>query len=361
MKAHDLDLQAAAGQLLAVGFDGETLPVYVEKALVEGRIGGTLLFRRNIEDLEQVRALNLHTLALPLPFLPWICVDQEGGRVRRLVESLGVSPIPAMRALGRHDDPELAAQLGEIVGRELAALGFNVNFAPVLDVDSNPANPIIGDRAFSANPEQVGRLAVAFAKGLANAGIVACGKHFPGHGDTDLDSHLALPVLDFARERLDGLELVPFRAAVEAAMPMLMTAHILLPKLDPDHPATLSRPILRGILREELGYHGLIVSDDLDMKAVADRYTVEEAVQLGLEAGIDFFLVCHERERWERAHAALVRLAERDARARAQLEQAAQRVIDAKRRLLSPTPVGDGWRSLIGADAYQLVLERFSS
>lgn len=361
MNAHDLDLQAAAGQLLAVGFDGESLPNDVERALVDGRVGGTILFRRNIVDLEQVRALNLHTLALPLAFTPWICVDQEGGRVRRLVESMGVSAIPAMRLLGRENDPELAAQLGEIVGRELAALAFNVDFAPVLDVDSNPANPIIGDRAFSTEPQRVAELALAFAKGLLNAGIVPCGKHFPGHGDTDLDSHLALPVLDFDRQRLDALELVPFRAAVEANLPMLMTAHILLPRLDPDHPATLSRPILQGILREELGYTGIVVSDDLEMKAVADRYSVEEAVELGLEAGVDLFLVCHEQERWERAHAALVRLGERDSRTRGMLHQAAQRVIDCKQRLISSTPVGAGWREMIAADAYRETLSRFSA
>lgn len=351
----------AAGQVLIGGFygAGTALPDDAREALSSGELGGVILFRRNIESLEQTAALNADARAAAPGLVPWVSIDQEGGRVRRLTPAQGVSDVPPMRQVGQCDDEALARDLGGVLGRELAALGFNLNFAPDLDVDTNPQNPVIGDRSFGSDPERVSRMGLALARGLLESGVVPCGKHFPGHGDTLVDSHYGLPVLEHDRARLDAIELVPFRRAVAAGMPLIMTAHILLPALDEAHPATLSRTILTGLLREELGYHGVIVSDDLDMAAVAERYSIEDTVVLGLEAGVDLFLICKVVERWQEAHAALVRAASTDARLRARLFEAAGRVVAAKHQwLVQPSHVP--WQEVVDSAAHRQVLEQLA-
>jgi beta-N-acetylhexosaminidase len=193
------------------------------------------------------------------------------------------------------------------MGHELAAAGFNLNFAPVLDVDSNPANPIIGDRAFARTPGMVGRLALAFARGLEDAGILPCGKHFPGHGDTALDSHLALPEVNRTRAELNRVELLPFRRAIAAKLPMLMSAHVRYPALDPELPATLSPRILTKLLRHELGFRGVVVSDDLAMHALDGYGPISELAPRALAAGCDLILACQSLEDGEAAVAGLQR------------------------------------------------------
>lgn len=356
-------IREAAGQVLAGGFLGAdaTPPAEVVAALRAGRLGGVVLFRRNIASLEQVAALNeaLAQARSPRGVEPWIAVDQEGGRVRRLTAAQGASDVPAMRQVGDCDDAGLAEEVGAVLGRELAALGFNLDFAPVLDVDTNPANPVIGDRSFSSQAERVARLGVALSRGLLSAGVVPCGKHFPGHGDTVVDSHFGLPVVEHDRARLDAVELVPFRAAVAAGMPLLMTAHVMLPALDATQPATLSAPIVRGLLRGELGFEGLVVSDDLDMAAVAERYPVEELVLRGLEAGVELFLICQSVEGWPRAWEALVRAAEADSEVRERLLAAAARGVAVKARYLAGGR-SRVWREVVGCAAHRDVLERLA-
>src|SRR5262249_47601889 len=206
---------------------------------------------------------------------PLIGVDQEGGRVMRLPAP--ALALPPMRELGSAGDLSLVRRAARAVAAELRAIGFTMNFAPVLDVDSNPANPIIGDRAFGHDPRSVMRAGVAFLQGLQDKGVLACGKHFPGHGDTDVDSHLDLPVVRHDRKRLDASELPPFRAASGAGVAALMTAHLVCEALDPGIPATFSRAICGSLLRAEIGFEGLLVSDDLEMNAIAARWPVEEA------------------------------------------------------------------------------------
>ena len=243
-----------------------------------------------------------------------------------------------MLSVGDAGDAARTRQVGRALGDELAALGIGWDFAPVLDVHTNPANPVIGSRAFGVTPEAVTTHALAFWRGLRDAGVVGCGKHFPGHGDTRADSHLELPIVDHDVDRLRAVELAPFAAAARAGMEALMTAHVLYPALDPDRPATLSRPILTDLLRGELGFRGVIVSDDLGMKAVADRYPIDELAVACIEAGADHLLVREPVARQVAAHAALVRAAETRADFRARVEESAARVAALKAACTVPMP-----------------------
>jgi beta-N-acetylhexosaminidase len=302
------ELETTAGHVIVCGFDGTTLPPRIERWLERDSVAGLILFKRNLESIEQAKSLLDRCAAIAgcsLP--PLLSVDQEGGRVARLREP--VLPLPPMRLLAKLDDLALTMEAGEALGRQLRAIGFNLDFAPVLDVDTNPQNPVIGDRSFGADPEEVVRHALAFAEGLHRGGVLSCGKHFPGHGDTDLDSHLALPRLRHARDRLDAVELLPFRAAV-GALPSLMTAHVVFEGLDPDVPATMSERAIQDLLRNEIGYQGAVFSDDLEMKAVSDRYSIEEAGVRAIAAGCDLLLVCSDVDAAERLRERLVREAE---------------------------------------------------
>ena len=230
-----------------------------------------------------------------------------------------------MRALGTSGDARLAESVGRLLARELRAVGIDWDFAPVLDVDTHPNNPVIGARALSSDPALVARLGTALAAGLQGAGVAACGKHFPGHGDTALDSHLALPRVDSSLERLERVELVPFRAAAESAVASLMTAHVVFSAIDPRYPATLSKPALTDVLRDRLGYRGLVVSDDLEMKAIVEHFGIERAIVRGLLSGVDLFLVCHTPERMHAAIDALIHAVESGTLPMSAVETALQR------------------------------------
>jgi beta-N-acetylhexosaminidase len=317
------ELERTAGNVIVCGFDGVALPKRVERWIARDTVAGLILFKRNIESVEQVEVLLARCHATNTTSLPLLLsVDQEGGRVARLRE--GVLTLPPMRTLARANDVALTRDAGEALGRQLRGLGFNLNFAPVLDVDTNPQNPVIGDRSFGSDPTVVVRHALAFADGLHSGGVLSCGKHFPGHGDTDLDSHLALPRLRHGRQRLDAVELVPFRAAV-GKLPSLMTAHVVFESLDDDLPATMSSRVVRDLLRNEIGYDGAVFSDDLEMKAVSERYAIEEAGVLAIAAGCDLLLVCSDVDATERLREELVREAEKSPAFR-------DRLVDARRR-----------------------------
>ncbi|MFW6050582.1 MAG: beta-N-acetylhexosaminidase, partial [Myxococcota bacterium] len=335
----ELPLSTVAGQVLVAGFDGTEPPVELLAAAQREHVAGFILFRRNLGEVSEVAELNARLAGLLHPERPALVgVDQEGGRVARLGPP--VLPLPPMRALGDRDDPDLTREAGFVLGRQLRALGFTMDFAPVLDVDTNPDNPVIGDRAFGREPERVVRHALAFADGLATGGVLPCGKHFPGHGDTDLDSHRALPRLAHDRARLDRIELAPFRAATRARLPAIMTAHVLFDALDADVPATLSRRVVHDLLRREVGFDGVVISDDLEMRAVADRWPVPEAAVGAVDAGCDMVLICSEVEACLEAHEAIVRRAEKDRRFANRLREQALRSI-ALRSGHPPRPVTD--------------------
>lgn len=349
------ELQERAARLLTVGFYGHQLGDELKRLLDRG-VAGVVLFARNVDGPEQVAeliaAIKRHA-GRPL----FVSLDQEGGLVARLRR--GFTRLPPMRAVGALADEALAERAGTVLGRELRAVGVDVNFAPVLDVDTNPDNPIIGNRSLSRDPEIVARLGVALGRGLEAEGVAACGKHFPGHGDTSQDSHRELPRLPHSRERLEAVELVPFRAWVRAKLASIMTAHVIFEPIDPDYPATMSRPVLHGILRDAMGYEGLIITDDIEMKAIADHYGYEDAVIRGVNAGVDNFLCCHTASV---AH----QLVETMARAVEDGRVPLERLVDANRRVAAFTerwarPAEAPQMHVLACDAHLAVVEAILS
>lgn len=326
---------ARAGQVLVAGFPGTEAPERLRSALAEGELAGVTLFKRNIQSVEQTTAL-LSSMAAPASAPALFAVDQEGGRVARLGPP--VLQLPPMRRLGDHGDLDLTRDAAACLGRHLRAIGFTMDFAPVLDVDTNPDNPVIGDRAFGSTPEVVAAHALAFSAGLMSAGVLSCGKHFPGHGDTHLDSHLELPSLPHDRGRLDSVELAPFRAAL--ALPAFMTAHVVFEALDPGVPATLSRRVIQGLLREELGYEGCIISDDLEMKAVAEGFGIVPSAVRAIEAGCDMLLICSDLDACFAARDALAGRAQQDEIFAARLSDAAARSLRLRRTASTAKSVG---------------------
>lgn len=293
-----------AGDLLVIGLPGPTLDAEAEALLRDVQPLGVILFRRNITSTGQLRDLTAR-LREGRPDL-LVAIDHEGGRVHRMPEDF--THFPPSLVMARNGDPGLLREVAHAHAAELREAGFNLTFSPVLDVHTNPANPIIGDRAFGTTPEEVIHNSLPYLQGLVEGGILPCGKHFPGHGDTQVDSHLALPVLPAASHdlrRLRELELRPFARAIAQGLPMIMTAHVVCEALDPSAPATLSPRAIDGCLRRELGFQGYVVSDDLEMKAVADHYSVGRAAVLSILAGCDGCLVCATPSLIREAHQAL--------------------------------------------------------
>jgi len=283
-----------AGQRLMVGFHGHEASADVKRMIHDYGAGSVILFARNVASPEQVadlvRELQAEARAAghDLPLL--VAVDQEGGRVARMRAPW--TEWPPLRALGRQGSEEMARKMGQALAAELHACGIRLDFAPVVDVDTNPQNPVIGDRSFGADPDLVGRLGAAMIRGLQGGGVAACAKHFPGHGDTDVDSHLDLPRVEHPRSRIEEVELPPFRAAIAAGVASIMTAHVLVRALDEELPATLSPRVVGGLLRRELKYEGVIVSDDLEMKAVAKSWAPGPLAVGAAKAGCDLLPVC---------------------------------------------------------------------
>jgi beta-N-acetylhexosaminidase len=356
MASTGLPLAQLCGQLVVGGFEGPSLTPTFARALSEGRRGGAILFKRNLPDFETTLAVCQAVCSAAAPGLPpFLGVDQEGGRVTRLPSPF--LTLPPMRVLGELGDLDLARRAARAVATELSAAGFNLNFAPVLDVDSNPDNPIIGDRSFGRDPRTVMRAGVAFLQGLQDKNVLACGKHFPGHGDTSVDSHVDLPVIAHHRARLEQIELPPFRAASGAGIASLMTAHVVCEALDPGVPATLSRAICASLLRAEIGFDGVLFSDDLEMAAVAARYPIEESAVEAVWAGCDALLVCKSEELQDRAVEALVKKAEGDTRFRDRCAEALGRCLRV-RRLAPPRPIGDraAVSQIVGSPASRAIL-----
>ena len=328
-------LDAACAGLLCVGFDGlSPTPEVIE--LIRRGVYGVILFARNVESAEQVAELSAALKrAAGRPLL--VTVDQEGGRVARLRARQGFTELPPMRALGETGDERTAFDVGALLGRELRAVGIDQDYAPVVDVDTNPANPVIGDRSLGRDPEQVGRLGAALARGLQSSGVAACAKHFPGHGDTSQDSHVDLPRLAHPLARLEAVELAPFRALARAGVASVMTAHVVFEALDPVRPATLS-PAVMQLLRGTCGFAGAAISDDLEMKAVAAHFPLEEVVPGAVAAGVDGLLVCHHADVQNRAVDLLRQAVEQGRVSPGRLDEARGRIV----RLLSwAAPPGD--------------------
>ncbi len=314
--------ELVAGLFLG-GLPGPTLDAETRRLHGEAPFAGVTLFKANAGEPAAMRALvrDLHALDPERP--PLVAIDHEGGRVHRMAPPFTHFPAAATVAAA---GPRALRAVATAMGRELAAIDVDLTFAPVLDVASNPANPIIGDRAYGPSPETAATGALTTFRALRAVGLLTCGKHFPGHGDTATDSHLELPVVPRSRRSLAATELPPFTRAVAARVPMLMTAHVHYPALDPVLPATLSPTILTGLLRRRLGFRGVIASDDLEMRAIADRWGPGETAVQALAAGCDLLLFCH-RQDWLRTAVDAVE------RAVTRGHLAETRVADAYRRL----------------------------
>ena len=359
-------LHRRIGQLVVAGFDGKALPSEIRALAREFDLGGVILFARNVESPEQVAemAVEAQQLARDLPL--WVGVDQEGGRVARLKRPL--TEWPPMAALGRCGEEALAVRFAGALAAELLAVGISIDFAPVLDVLTSRTTPAIGDRSLGQDAATVARLGAAIVRTFQTAGLAACGKHFPGHGDTSIDSHHDLPLVDHPPERLRAVDFVPFRAAVDAGVAAIMTGHLLVPSLDEVNPATLSRRIVSDTLRGELGFDGLVFTDDLDMKAITARTTRDRAVVSAIRAGCDVALLCG---RDVAAHAsaleALVRSVELEEIPRTRVEDAFAHQRRAKERFaaMMGTPLDPAWRprpapelrAVIGCAAHQAVAD----
>jgi beta-N-acetylhexosaminidase len=326
-------LREKVGQLFLVGLSGETISRDERLQLEEYNFGGFVLFKRNCGEAAQVASLcrALWSMGVKLP--PFIAIDQEGGRVHRLPPPF--THFPAAARIGAQNNPELAYRAGRAAASELSLAGINLNFAPVLDVRSNPDSPIIGDRAFAADPHAVTTLGWSWSQGLREGGIIPCGKHFPGHGRADKDSHFELPVVTEPLDVLKAAELTPFVHACRNQIEALMTAHVLYPALDSRWPATLSERIITGLLRQELGYGGVVFSDDMEMHAISNRHSVEESALRAVSAGVDILLFCHELARAVQACAFLCARSARDAALRARVEESHARITRLKRRYLT--------------------------
>ncbi|SMC23741.1 beta-N-acetylhexosaminidase [Andreprevotia lacus DSM 23236] len=337
-------LRRAVGQLLMVGFEGYEVNAHIEQMIRRYHIGGVILFRRNIDTPAQVAAMcrrlqEINAEVSDQPLL--IGIDQEGGMVMRIEE--GVTPLPsamAYQAVGSVDD---CVALSRIGADELRQMGINLNLAPDLDINNNPLNPVIGVRAFGEDVATVNRYGLAAMRGMQDAGIGVMAKHFPGHGDTAADSHYALPVVPHDKARLDAVELAPFKAAIAAGVDSMMTAHVVFPAIEPDTsvPATLSRAVLTGLLRDELGFDGLVLTDCLEMAPIAEGIGIAEGAVLSVLAGADMVLVSHLPHRQTAAAEALYAAAR-------QGRLDADQIVTATRRIhaLKQKPAMQDWRSL---------------
>ncbi len=326
------ELAAKIGQLLIVGLEGEVLTQEEQSAIERYGFGGFILFGRNCRGPAQLARLCRSLWQASPAHPPFVAIDQEGGRVHRLPEPF--AHFPAAEIIGRSRNPKLAYSSARATATELALVGINLNFAPVLDVNSNPMNPVIGDRAFACSAEEVIRFTQQWISGSQDGGIIPCGKHFPGHGDTDTDSHLGLPIVGRPLEELKTTELRPFVHACRRGIAALMTAHVLFRALDPESPATLSRAIIGKLLRRDLGYDGLVFSDDLEMKAISGHYGPEEAALLALRAGVDVLLYSQELPTAIRVTEALCAQSLFDPALCRRVEESHRRVSGLKRRWL---------------------------
>ncbi len=347
------------GQLLIGSFPSTTVPKDLRALAKEFDLGGVILFSRNVEVPEQVAELAGDAELLGRTMPAWVSVDQEGGRVARLQEPF--TRWPPMAVLGRAKAEGLAERFGRALARELRAVGITLDYAPVLDIHTNPKNPVIGDRALADKADEVARLGAEIIRALQSEGVAACGKHFPGHGDTSADSHLELPLVEHAPDRLRAVEFEPFRAAIREQVAFIMTAHVLVPALDEQRPATLSPTIVQRVLREELGYAGVILSDDLEMKAVSVETPVPVAAVQAIQAGCDGVLVCSGNVDLQAATLeALVKAVEAGDISRTRLDEALKRLQKAKERFLATERPTMSARirelsSIIGRDEHQAI------
>ncbi len=357
-----MSLEAKIGQLLMFGFSGTAVTSFIEQQITKNNLGGVILFSRNIKSLEQLAGLNykLQELAGRSPSGSglFISADQEGGTIARLTK--GVAVAPSAMALGATDSEAITEKVCQTSGLELRAAGINMNLAPVVDVNSNPKNPVIGVRSFGENPERVAKLGAAAIRGYQKH-LIAVAKHFPGHGDTDSDSHHVLPIISHDRTRLEEVELVPFKEAIASDVAAIMTSHVAFPAIEPTRnlPATLSYQVLTKLLRETLGFEGLIMTDCLEMLAIKNTFGTVEAAVMTIEAGADLVILSHSEDLQRQAFDALVRAVRTGRISEERIDQSLARVREAKARfnILQNVPTALDLSSIGSSNHVQVMRE----
>jgi len=343
-----------AGRLAIVGFGGHSVPADLARLASSFDLGGVIYFSRNIAEPRQVADLSREAAGLAREWPIWISVDQEGGRVARLRAPF--TEWPPAATLGRSGSEELTRRFAAALAAELRAVGVNLDYAPVLDIHTNPANPVIGDRALGETADVVGRLGSIIVRTLQENGVAACGKHFPGHGDTSVDSHDALPVVEHDPRRLEAVEFEPFRQAIAAGVASIMTAHVLVPSIDRDRVASFSPAIVTDRLKRAMAFDGVVLSDDLGMKAVSATTPLPDAAVAAIAAGCDAVLLCNSTlDEQVAAIEALIRAAESGSIPAARIDDAFARQRRIKERLLGAHRVEAAGLTAVGAVEHQLV------
>lgn len=339
-----MDRKVQAGQRLMAGFPGKQVSPEFIRLVKEYKIGNVILFEHNVESLSQVRRLCEEIQELvrrETGHSAFIAMDQEGGAVTRLPAN-GCN-IPGAMAVAATGEPGNAGLLAAVTARELRSLGVNFNLAPVADVNNNPNNPVVGVRSYSDKAETVAAYAVAALKGWQQEGFLACAKHFPGHGDTAVDSHLGLPIIEKSLEELEELELKPFRAMVENGIDAVMTSHILFPKLEPDRlPCTMSKRMIMGILRERLGFKGLVLSDCMEMDAIRRYYGTAKGAAAAMAAGVDLVTVSHTPELMEETVREVYQAVEEGRISQEEMRASAERIVTYKEKYAENPVFGEG-------------------
>ena len=291
-----MTLDEKIGQIITVGIDGYTINDKTKELIVDKKVGGIILFKDNINDSNQLLQLinNIKDINSKNKIPLFISIDEEGGRVSRLPKE--IKKLPSNEVIGNINDKKLAYDIGKTIGYSLKSFGFNMDFAPALDINSNSNNKVIGDRSFSSNKNIVANLGVSEINGFKSSNIISVAKHFPGHGDTDIDSHYKLPIINKTLDELKEVEFVPFKNAIKENVPSIMVSHILLPEIDDINPASMSKTIITDILRKDLKFDGLIVTDDMTMVAITNDFDISEACIKSINAGADLLLICHGYE-----------------------------------------------------------------
>ena len=288
-----MSLDEKIGQMVMSGIEGYTINDSTVKLIKDYHVGGIIILGENIKSSNQLLSLvnSLKTTNLSNKTPLFLSIDQEGGRVDRLSKEF--IKLPDNKTIGNVNNSEFSYKIGQIIAEEIKSFGFNMDFAPVLDINSNPKNPVIGNRSFGANPQVVTKLGIETMKGIKSKGVISAVKHFPGHGDTSTDSHVGLPMVNHDLKRLKSFELIPFEAAIKNSVDVVMAAHILLPKIDAKYPSSMSKTIITDILRNGLKFNGVVITDDMTMGAVTKNYDIGDAAVTSVNAGCDIILVCH--------------------------------------------------------------------
>ncbi len=337
----NMTIEEKIGQMVIVGLEGYEPDENAEAMIRDYHVGGFILFRNNVKSSGQLLTL-LNTLKqentvnkVPL----FLSVDEEGGRIDRMPED--ISKLPSNMDIGKINNGDFSYKIGGLLAQQIKAFGFNMDFAPVLDIFSNPKNTVIGDRSFGTGADVVSKLGIQTMKGIREGGIIPVVKHFPGHGDTIIDSHVGLPSVDYDMERLTSFEFVPFKEAIDNQADVVMVAHILLSKIDPEYPASLSKTVITDVLRDQLGFKGVIVTDDMTMGAIEKNYEVGKAAVRSVNAGSDIVLVCHEHEKRLAVLDALLKAAEDGTITEERVNESLYRILSLKSKYaLSDSSIG---------------------